>query len=80
MCVVRNDTKPSIRRIFLHNPSQGILCGTSHCIRLIQNNEFEIPQAIIFSRYPSKDLACRGEGFNLFTNNVDSTVVGGIEF
>lgn len=47
MRVIRNDTKPRIRRVFLHDPSQRHLCRRSHSIRLIQDNQLERAKRIV---------------------------------
>ena len=39
--VISNDTKPSIRGIFLHDPPQRHLGHRSHSIRFIEDNELE---------------------------------------
>ena len=82
MRIIRNNTKPRVRRILFHDPSEGHLRRTRHRIRLVQNDEFESPQPFR-SRSLSgsaEDLFRRSERLNLFSHNIDASVVAGVEF
>lgn len=82
MRIVCNYTESGICRIFLHNPSQRHLCCRSHRVCLVQNNELVLCDRgrAIGGGVHSEDLLCAGEGLDLFSYNIDTTVVGGIEF
>ena len=58
MCVICDDTEPSIGGIFLHNPSQRHLRGGSHSIGFVENYEFEGANCGCFARFwqSSEDL------------------------
>lgn len=77
MCVIRNDAKPGVCSVFLHNPSQCHLRGSSHRVCLVEDNKFEGGQGCELARFRGggEDLLGATEGFDLFPDYVDTAVV-----
>lgn len=66
--------------ILLHDPPECILCSTRHCIRLVQDNQLEPSQPILLPGYGAEDLLRRCERLDLFSYNLDASVVGCVQF
>ena len=85
MCVVCDDAEASVCSVFFHYPAQSHLRGRSHGIGLIENDEFEGAEGggcCLGYRCgcTGEDLFCGCEGLDLFADNLDATVVRGIQF
>lgn len=80
MRIIRNNAKPRIHRILLHNPPQRHLRRTRHRIRLIQNNQLE-PRHRARSRRRAhrEDLLRARERLDLLAHDIDAAVVGGVQ-
>lgn len=80
MCIICNDAKSCVRRIFLHDPPQCHLRRGRHGVCLVQNDQLVCWHGgRCRGRVHGEDLFCASEGFNLFADYVDTTVVGGVE-
>ena len=79
MCVVRNNTEPDIRGVFLHDATEGVLGGGRHGIGFVENDKFVGCEGTVGVGGCVEDLLCGGEGLDLFADYVDAPVIGGVE-
>ena len=81
MCIIRDDAESGIRRVLLHNPSQRHLRRGSHRVRLVQDNQLVCSHRTRGpgSRVHGEDLLRAGEGLDLFADDIDTAIIGGIE-
>ena len=85
MCVVCNNAESSVGSVFFHYTAERHLGGGGHGVGFIENDKFEGAERGGCSlghwcRCVGENLFGRGEGLYLFTDNINATVVGGIQF
>lgn len=68
--VIANNAETNVLRILFNDTTQGCLSLLGHHVGLVQDNELEAFR---------KQGASLCELLDLFTNNVDTTLIGGIE-
>jgi len=82
VCIVCNDAESGVRRVLLHNSSQCHLCRGCHRVRLVKDNQLVCSNRSrgIGSGAHGEDLLRAGKSLDLFADNVDAAVIGGVEF
>lgn len=85
MCVVGYNTESCICCVFLHDTSQSHLSGRRHGIRFVEDDQLEASQTRLASSSGrlcrgAEDLFRAGKSFDLFTDDIDTTVIRSIKF
>lgn len=84
--VVRDDAESRVGGIFLHDPSERHLCGRGHSVGFVEDDEFVLGHGgcrgrpIRGCRWTHAEyLFRRSEGLDLFSHDVDASVVGSVQ-
>lgn len=81
MRIIGNNTKSSVRRVFLHDSSQCHLCRARHGICFVKDNQLIFRDRWSASRWRNgEDLFRAGECLDLFADYVYTAIIGGVQF
>jgi hypothetical protein len=81
--VVGDDAETSVGGVLLHDSSQSHLSSRGHSIGLIKNDKLEVCRAAVTTGLVTQggeDLFCAGEGLDLLADDIDTTIIRGVEF
>jgi hypothetical protein len=85
VCIVCDDAEPSICGVLFHYPAKSHLRSRGHGVSFVENDEFEGAEGggcCLGHRCGciGEYLFCGCESLDLFADNINATVVGGIQF
>ena len=85
MCVVCDNAESSVCSVFFHYTAERHLGGGRHSVGFVENDKLEGAErgGCCLGHWcgcVGENLFGRGEGLYLFTDNINATVVGGIQF